>query len=48
MSRKGERSGIRSLMGDVFMYSNTVVGAGLHEKVTFEQGLERVVRVNQT
>lgn len=49
MSRKGERSGIRSLMGeDVFIYLNIVVGADLHEKVTFEQGLERVVRVSQT
>lgn len=49
MSRKGERSGIKSLMGEgFFLYSNRVVGASLHKKVIFQQGLERDVRVSQT
>lgn len=31
-----------------FLYSNRVVGASLHKKVIFQQGLERDVRVSQT
>lgn len=47
MSRKGESSGIRSLMGDdIFVSLNSIVGTSLSKKVIYEQGLD--VRVSQT
>lgn len=47
MSRKGESSGIRSLMGEeIFVYLNSIVGTSLSKKVIQEQGLH--VRVSQT
>lgn len=45
--RKGESSGIRSLMGEeIFVYLNSIVGTSLSKKVIYEQGLD--VRVSQT